>query len=188
MVTAGVPFNVKGTTNILRVAPCDERLISRVDPEVASPSIGTVFGGMHGYGPVLSIGIVLGVLDDSIAAIGLCRKVAPPRVGAVMVLIASDRLVVIAVLNRPGGYTFDEVPRRYGRRVRPFDQLTRLGQFALARLAAPAPIAARFVTRTAGQSGMPSRALNTRPGDGNAQDEDQVGGEEAVSASRPPVG
>ena len=33
VVTAGVPFNVKGTTNILRVAPCDERLISRVDPE-----------------------------------------------------------------------------------------------------------------------------------------------------------
>ena len=32
VVTAGVPFNVKGTTNILRVAPCDERLISRVDP------------------------------------------------------------------------------------------------------------------------------------------------------------
>ena len=32
-LTAGVPFNVKGTTNILRVAPCDERLISRVDPE-----------------------------------------------------------------------------------------------------------------------------------------------------------
>jgi pyruvate kinase len=33
VVTAGVPFNVKGTTNILRVAPCDERLISRADPE-----------------------------------------------------------------------------------------------------------------------------------------------------------
>jgi pyruvate kinase len=33
VVTAGVPFNVKGTTNILRVAPCDERLISRVEPE-----------------------------------------------------------------------------------------------------------------------------------------------------------
>ena len=33
VVTAGVPFNVKGTTNILRVAPCDERLISKVDPE-----------------------------------------------------------------------------------------------------------------------------------------------------------
>jgi pyruvate kinase len=33
VVTAGVPFNVKGTTNILRVAPCDARLISRVDPE-----------------------------------------------------------------------------------------------------------------------------------------------------------
>jgi len=33
VVTAGVPFNVKGTTNILRVAPCDERLISQVDPE-----------------------------------------------------------------------------------------------------------------------------------------------------------
>jgi pyruvate kinase len=33
VVTAGVPFNVKGTTNILRVAPCDERLISSVDPE-----------------------------------------------------------------------------------------------------------------------------------------------------------
>lgn len=32
VVTAGVPFNVKGTTNILRVAPCDERLIHRVDP------------------------------------------------------------------------------------------------------------------------------------------------------------
>ncbi|MEP4197173.1 MAG: pyruvate kinase [Aliishimia sp.] len=33
VVTAGVPFNVTGTTNILRVAPCDERLIYRTDPE-----------------------------------------------------------------------------------------------------------------------------------------------------------
>ncbi len=32
VVVAGVPFNVPGTTNILRVAPCDERLISNVDP------------------------------------------------------------------------------------------------------------------------------------------------------------
>ena len=33
VVTAGVPFNVPGTTNIVRVAPCDERLIFRTDPE-----------------------------------------------------------------------------------------------------------------------------------------------------------
>lgn len=33
VLTAGVPFNVQGTTNILRVAPCDERLISRAGPE-----------------------------------------------------------------------------------------------------------------------------------------------------------
>ncbi len=33
VVTAGVPFNVPGTTNILRVAPCDERLIYSNDPE-----------------------------------------------------------------------------------------------------------------------------------------------------------
>ena len=33
IVTAGVPFNVPGTTNILRVAPCDERLIFQSDPE-----------------------------------------------------------------------------------------------------------------------------------------------------------
>ncbi|WP_461307621.1 pyruvate kinase [Albidovulum sp.] len=33
VVTAGVPFNVRGTTNILRIAPCDERLIFRTDPE-----------------------------------------------------------------------------------------------------------------------------------------------------------
>ncbi|SPH19851.1 Pyruvate kinase [Ascidiaceihabitans donghaensis] len=33
LVTAGVPFNVTGTTNILRVAPCDERLIFNTDPE-----------------------------------------------------------------------------------------------------------------------------------------------------------
>lgn len=33
VVIAGVPFNVQGTTNILRVAPCDERLIFRTDPE-----------------------------------------------------------------------------------------------------------------------------------------------------------
>lgn len=33
VLTAGVPFNVQGTTNILRVAPCDERLIFRGDPE-----------------------------------------------------------------------------------------------------------------------------------------------------------
>ncbi len=33
VVTAGVPFNTSGTTNILRVAPCDERLIYNADPE-----------------------------------------------------------------------------------------------------------------------------------------------------------
>ncbi len=33
VVTAGVPFNVPGTTNILRVAPCDERLIYRAEGE-----------------------------------------------------------------------------------------------------------------------------------------------------------
>ena len=33
VVTAGVPFKVPGTTNILRVAPCDERLIFATDPE-----------------------------------------------------------------------------------------------------------------------------------------------------------
>jgi pyruvate kinase len=33
LVTAGVPFNTPGTTNILRVAPCDERLIYNTDPE-----------------------------------------------------------------------------------------------------------------------------------------------------------
>ncbi|MFN4099081.1 MAG: pyruvate kinase [Pararhodobacter sp.] len=33
VVTAGVPFNVPGTTNILRVAPCDERLIYRAEAD-----------------------------------------------------------------------------------------------------------------------------------------------------------
>ena len=33
VITAGVPFNTTGTTNILRVATCDERLIYRADPE-----------------------------------------------------------------------------------------------------------------------------------------------------------
>ncbi len=33
VVTAGVPFNVPGTTNILRVAPCDERLIYNAEAE-----------------------------------------------------------------------------------------------------------------------------------------------------------
>ncbi len=33
VVTAGVPFNIPGTTNILRVAPCEERLIYRAEPE-----------------------------------------------------------------------------------------------------------------------------------------------------------
>ncbi|MGH1577332.1 pyruvate kinase [Planktotalea sp.] len=33
VVTAGVPFNIPGTTNILRVAPCEERLIYASDPE-----------------------------------------------------------------------------------------------------------------------------------------------------------
>ncbi|MDO5648197.1 pyruvate kinase [Paracoccus sp. (in: a-proteobacteria)] len=33
VVMAGVPFNVPGTTNILRIAPCDERLIFATDPE-----------------------------------------------------------------------------------------------------------------------------------------------------------
>ncbi|MEL7026495.1 MAG: pyruvate kinase, partial [Pseudomonadota bacterium] len=33
VVTAGVPFNKAGTTNILRVAPCEERLIFASDPD-----------------------------------------------------------------------------------------------------------------------------------------------------------
>jgi len=33
VVTAGVPFNIQGTTNIIRVAPCDERLIFSTDLE-----------------------------------------------------------------------------------------------------------------------------------------------------------
>lgn len=33
VVTAGVPFNMPGTTNILRVAPCRENLIYRAEPE-----------------------------------------------------------------------------------------------------------------------------------------------------------
>ncbi|MGG7645177.1 pyruvate kinase [Rhodovulum sp. YNF3179] len=33
VVTAGIPFNVPGSTNILRVAPCDERLIFKGEPE-----------------------------------------------------------------------------------------------------------------------------------------------------------
>jgi pyruvate kinase len=33
VVTAGVPFNQPGSTNILRVAPCDERLIYRTEPD-----------------------------------------------------------------------------------------------------------------------------------------------------------
>ena len=33
VVTAGVPFNIPGTTNILRVAPCAEHLIRLTDPE-----------------------------------------------------------------------------------------------------------------------------------------------------------
>ncbi len=33
LVTAGVPFNVQGSTNIIRVAPCAERLIYATDPE-----------------------------------------------------------------------------------------------------------------------------------------------------------
>jgi pyruvate kinase len=33
IVTAGVPFNTPGSTNILRVAPCAERLIFASDPE-----------------------------------------------------------------------------------------------------------------------------------------------------------
>ncbi|GHH00309.1 pyruvate kinase [Pseudodonghicola xiamenensis] len=32
VVIAGVPFNMPGTTNILRIAPCDERLIYTTDP------------------------------------------------------------------------------------------------------------------------------------------------------------
>ncbi|WP_138469651.1 pyruvate kinase [Poseidonocella sp. HB161398] len=32
IVTAGVPFNQSGTTNILRVAPCEERLIFSIEP------------------------------------------------------------------------------------------------------------------------------------------------------------
>ena len=33
VVMAGVPFNTPGTTNILRVAPCDERLIFSSDTD-----------------------------------------------------------------------------------------------------------------------------------------------------------
>ena len=33
VVTAGIPFNKPGTTNILRVAPCEESLILNTDSD-----------------------------------------------------------------------------------------------------------------------------------------------------------
>ena len=33
VVIAGVPFNVAGSTNIIRIAPCDDRLIFASDAE-----------------------------------------------------------------------------------------------------------------------------------------------------------
>ena len=33
-LTAGVPFGIEGTTNILRVAPCDERQVYGVQTEM----------------------------------------------------------------------------------------------------------------------------------------------------------
>ena len=74
VVTAGVPFNVKGTTNILRVAPCDERLISEVDPELTDRMLLYCGEGVMDTDLFLVIGIVSGRPGDPVAAVGLDRK------------------------------------------------------------------------------------------------------------------
>jgi len=53
--------------------------------------------------------------------LGAFSEGRPPRVAAIMLMIASG-LIVLAVLNQPGGYTVAELPDVF---VRVFARLTR---------------------------------------------------------------
>ena len=68
----------------------------------------------------LVIGIVMGAfaIPSLLSAFSESRA---PRVGSIMVLIASG-LIVVALLNRPSGYRLDEVPGAF---VRVIGKLTR---------------------------------------------------------------
>ena len=56
----------------------------------------------------LTVGIVLSVLTIP-SLVAAWADGRPPRVGA-LVLLAGAVLIAFAVMKRPGGYAFDEVP------------------------------------------------------------------------------
>ena len=68
----------------------------------------------------LVIGIVMGAFAIP-ALLSAFSENRAPRVGAIMVMIASG-LIVVAVLNHPRGYRLDEVPDAF---VRVLAKLTR---------------------------------------------------------------
>lgn len=61
----------------------------------------------------LVIGIIMAVFAIP-ALLSAFSEGRAPRVGAILVMIASG-LIVVAVLNRPSGYRLDEVPDAFVR-------------------------------------------------------------------------
>jgi hypothetical protein len=61
----------------------------------------------------LVIGIVMAAFAIP-SLLGAYSEGRAPRVGSIMVLIASG-LIVVALLNRPSGYRLDEVPGAFVR-------------------------------------------------------------------------
>ena len=57
---------------------------------------------------LLTLGIVLIALTLP-ALLAAWAEGRPPRIGAVMLIVAAT-LIVVAVTGRPGGYSFNEVP------------------------------------------------------------------------------
>lgn len=57
----------------------------------------------------LTIGVLLAILTLP-SLLSAWTEGRPPRVGAIMLLVAAG-LIVFAVSGRPGGYTLAEVPR-----------------------------------------------------------------------------
>jgi len=64
----------------------------------------------------LVIGLVVGALSIP-AVISAFSESRPPRAAAIMIMISAG-MILVAVLLKPGGYTFGEVPDAFAGVVR----------------------------------------------------------------------
>ena len=64
----------------------------------------------------LVIGLIVGALSIP-AVVSAFSESRPPRAAAIMIMISAG-MILVAVLQKPGGYTFGEVPAAFAGVIR----------------------------------------------------------------------